>query len=407
MPAKDLSENLETCTLMKYLGRLENMTKCSGVLAPELQGLSGPLDDNNRHFCHTQYEMVNGKLHQKTCVRAKACHGLVSDKTICKECSITENVLRQKLLKINERMSNMKPNDPLHGLQATHLKEKLKEARQDCADLKKKLQTFKYQLEGDEGVEVSAGLHDSLKQCNKSQMTELQAMFWEEQEKAFRCKDRGKRWHPMMIRLAILLHSKSKAAYDLLRETGVLKLPGNSTLREYVGALHPKEGFQPEVMDDLKARVNKMPENQRHVVLLHDEMTIKSDLLFDSRDGSLVGFVNKDKWSFDHSNEELANQVLVFFVVGVNSSLKQSIGYFGTRAATADELLPLFWTAIGCLEETGLKVIASTSDKAPPNQRLYQMHQVIFIMIYIIYDYLLKQQLVILVVFITFLKDPF
>ena len=28
-----------------------------------------------------------------------------------------------------------------------------------------------------------------------------------------------------------------------------------------------------------------------------------------------------------------------------------------------EELLPLFWTAIGRLEETGLKVIASTSEK--------------------------------------------
>ena len=51
-----------------------------------------------------------------------------------------------------------------------------------------------------------------------------------------------------------------------------------------------------------------------------------------------------------------------------------SLGFVGTRSANADVLYHLFWQAIGFVEETGLKVIVSTSDKAPANQRLYQMH---------------------------------
>ncbi|KAK7112467.1 hypothetical protein V1264_011920 [Littorina saxatilis] len=105
-------------------------------------------------------------------------------------------------------------------------------------------------------------------------------------------------------------------------------------------------------------------------------MTIRSDLMFDQRSGFLVGFVNKDSWTFDTDREKVATHALVFYVVGVNSTLKMSVGYFGTTGATSDELLPLLWTAIGCLEECGWKVVASTSDKASPNQRLYQLHQV-------------------------------
>ena len=107
----------------------------------------------------------------------------------------------------------------------------------------------------------------------------------------------------MVIRLAILLHSKSKAAYEILRKTGVLKLPGSSTLREYTSAYDPQEGFSQEVMEELKRAASKLDENQRFVALLHDEMSIRSDLVFDVRTGALDGFVIKDTWTFDHQEK--------------------------------------------------------------------------------------------------------
>ncbi|XP_056007180.1 uncharacterized protein LOC125647649 [Ostrea edulis] len=74
---------------------------------------------------------------------------------------------------------------------------------------------------------------------------------------------------------------------------------------------------------------------------------------------------------------KIATHVLVFMVVGINSHIKMSIGHFPTRTSTADELYPLFWSAVAYLEMTcELKVITSTSDKASANQRLYRIHKV-------------------------------
>lgn len=56
------------------------------------------------------------------------------------------------------------------------------------------------------------------------------------------------RWHPMMIRLAILLHSRSPAAYDTLRKTGVLQLPGESTLQDYTNVFQPSPGFSRHIL---------------------------------------------------------------------------------------------------------------------------------------------------------------
>jgi hypothetical protein len=71
--------------------------------------------------------------------------------------------------------------------------------------------------------------------------------------------------------------------------------------------------------------------------------------VFNERSGDLCGFV--------HEGQDIATHVLVFMVVGITSSLKYSLGYLGTKSATADQLYPLFWEAVSLLEiSCGLKV---------------------------------------------------
>jgi len=71
-----------------------------------------------------------------------------------------------------------------------------------------------------------------------------------------------------------------------------------------------------------------MSESQRYVVLLHDEMSIKEDLVFDSKTGELVGLVNIRKREESGDSKTVASHVLVFYVVGLNSNLKSSLGFF-------------------------------------------------------------------------------
>ena len=155
-------------------------------------------------------------------------------------------------------------------------------------------------------------------------------------KKAFASNRGGMRWHPMMIRLAILLHSCSPVAYRALKEVGVIKLPGESTLREYANVIHPSTGFNLEIFNELKNIAQNFKDNERWVCLLHDEISIKADFVYDRRSGELVGFV---KWHMKTPEEkELASHALVFMVVGITSNLKMSLGYFGTKTASAGEI---------------------------------------------------------------------
>ena len=82
----------------------------------------------------------------------------------------------------------------------------------------------------------------------------------------------GMKWHPITIRLELLIHSKGQATYNALRDTGVLKLPGESTLWHYTNYIHPKTGFQVEAVDEIQDAAETLSESQRYVVLLHEEM---------------------------------------------------------------------------------------------------------------------------------------
>ena len=47
----------------------------------------------------------------------------------------------------------------------------------------------------------------------------------------------GMKWHPMLIKFAIMIRQQSPALYRTLRDVGVLRLPGESTLRDYTAVI--------------------------------------------------------------------------------------------------------------------------------------------------------------------------
>ena len=68
--------------------------------------------------------------------------------------------------------------------------------------------------------------------------------------------------------------------------------PVESTLRDYTNAIHPQDGFSGEIDQEVKKATASLTEHQQCVVLLHNVMAIKSDLVCDVDTGQVVGFVN-------------------------------------------------------------------------------------------------------------------
>ena len=213
---------------------------------------------------------------------------------------------------------------------------------------------------------------------SSSDITPHMKVFWEQQRKFIASPKFGRRYHPHVIRFCLSLHAKSPAAYKELRDSGVLVLPSQRTLRDYRNFFKPKPGFNSENIERLKGLCSNHIGIQRYVVLSFDEMKIQSKLVFDKRSNELIGFVDLGD---EHVNEalasgnELATHALAFLVRGVATDLKYTLAYFLTKDVTSYQLMSLFWKAVCVLEVAcNLWICATVSDGASPNRRCYELH---------------------------------
>lgn len=139
-----------------------------------------------------------------------------------------------------------------------------------------------------------------------------------------------------MIRFCLYLRHQSNKAYETLRQSGVISLPSQRTLRDYSHAITAKPGFSDAVDQQLMlaAKVATCREWEKLLVILIDEMYIKEDLVYDKHHGTLIGFVNLGDindhlLAFERSLEQetntnppLAKTVVTFMVRGLFSPLR-------------------------------------------------------------------------------------
>ena len=402
--------NLQRCRLQWLLNDIDSFQGCPGVVQPELQKFGqlpttrsivpfylhlrsmpqysdkcgaaetvDELSDDERYSCHVV-----------TNVRSSACNLLVHNEGPCVNCTGIEKSFHQRMRKEQETIKKpISMKEPLHKVAKSKLVKAIKIAREKEKSLNQEILSLKEQIHQD-GVFLEKEVHEDFRGIIEGKVDEMEEgsfekLFLKQQVESFRCNPSSFRWHPMMIRFALHLHLRSPFAYNALRESKVVRLPCERTLRDYSNVIHPEAGFSKEVLDDLKKDVAKLQHDMQHyVALLFDEVSIKDDLVYDSTTGELIGFINLgdnvdefiDSFMKGELSSCVATHALVFMIVGLASDLKQTIGYFGTRGATADILYPLIWKAIGYLEVyVRLKVILMVSDKASPNQRFYRIHK--------------------------------
>ena len=82
-------------------------------------------------------------------------------------------------------------------------------------------------------------------------------LFWDEQMKALGKSDaRQIRWHPALIRWCLHLKFISSGAYHAIRNSGLLTLPSERTLRDYTHWIRAGIGFNSAVDEQLLKEIN-------------------------------------------------------------------------------------------------------------------------------------------------------
>ena len=177
--------------------------------------------------------------------------------------------------------------------------------------------------------------------------------------------------------------------YNTLRDSGVLSLPSERTLRDYKHFVPAGVGFchstDLQLLDRIKQQ--KPPHLSKYVGIVIDEMYIKEGLVYDKSTGTLTGYsdlgeVNnllmaaEEKFRDPSSNMQrpLAKRMLVFMVRGLFTSLKFPYAQFPAASTKGAQLFPLLHQCIFRLTRLGLTVVSVTCDGASDNRRLFSLH---------------------------------
>ena len=206
-------------------------------------------------------------------------------------------------------------NTPEKKAKLDGLRKRVHAAEEEVKRLKDKVRTLLKQ-----GDTVDSELHFDLLHIMNENVDQIRKaypensfsrLFWDEQLKAASTKDpRQVRWHPVLIKWCLNLKLLSSSAYHAMRTSGFLKLPSERTLKDYVHYFSNRPGFQKEVHQQLldEAKIESLPENQRFVSLILDEMKIKEGLVYNKHSGEMIGFthlgdINNELMKLEQGNE--------------------------------------------------------------------------------------------------------
>lgn len=125
----------------------------------------------------------------------------------------------------------------------------------------------------------------------------FQRLFWNQQKLVAGKSGKSIRWHPLIVRWCLFLRHQSSKAYETLRDSGLIVVPSQRTLRDYSNAVSAEPGFSAEVDHQflLASKISTSPKYHSLVCILIDEMHIKEDLVYNKYTGKLVGFMRNQQ----------------------------------------------------------------------------------------------------------------
>lgn len=97
-------------------------------------------------------------------------------------------------------------------------------------------------------------------------VTPFMSLFWQEQKKFLSNPKTGVRYFPMLIRYCLSFGAKLPSCYEELRNSNILVLPSQRTLRDYKNFIRPKRGFHDHAVEELQKLTKVYLDVQRYVV---------------------------------------------------------------------------------------------------------------------------------------------
>ncbi|KAK3924597.1 Transposable element P transposase [Frankliniella fusca] len=344
------------------------------------------LEDSQGQIDSNPYD----ETHYEETFRTHKCHMLIGiRKWMCQECRRAADRFKSRRLESEE----VNPSVPNKYRSRKEMMPKLAEQQRlnknSRAQTERLRKRFQLSLDS-KGVGLDVSLEEKLLEILRdSELSPVQQMFLHQQFKANSLKDKRQvRWHPTLIRFALLIKSNSPSAYSSMRDTGLITLPSERTLFDYSHIMPSREGCIPEKFDRISKEVEKYSEEYKKMhTLIFDEIHISQKLVYMKSTGQLVGYVNlteveeemkalSDFVSGKTKNEErpVASKILAFMVKGICTKVKDVCAVYTTDVLTKEGLYERVWEVVQKCEIAGIKIVALVCDGSGVNRSFFQMH---------------------------------
>ena len=149
------------------------------------------------------------------------------------------------------------------------------------------------------------------------------------------------------------------------------KLPGQSTIRSWYGAVNGKPGFTTEARDALKRKAALAAKEGKQLIgcLMVDEMqmSIRKQVQYKHSEGKCTGYVDFGNCLPEADEFPIANEALVYLVNCVNGKWKIPVAYFFVHSLTSAKRADLTKEVLIFLDDCGVKIACLTFDGLPGN----------------------------------------
>ena len=252
---KRYKRNLQNVTVSNLIHVINLYDFCKGTNANEISGkLRAHVIMKTETFSTDETDELSiDPFPSVAFMRSVNCQLLVNN-DVCYACkTYSQSHFQDQSIKSKRLHEPAKLKAPISKTAPQRIKLTLQQSRLKCKQLEQELNKMKKELQ-QLSFSIDTQLHNDFTEIlseNNNKLTPFMNLFWQQQKKLFSYNPKGMRYHPMIIRFCLSLASKSKSAYEELRNSNILVLPSSRTLRDYKNAIAPQTGFRKQIIDDL------------------------------------------------------------------------------------------------------------------------------------------------------------
>jgi len=179
-----------------------------------------------------------------------------------------------------------------------------------------------------------------------------------------------KQWTSEEKKLSLSLYYKSPSTYKYMRKNKII-LPGESTVRRWLNSISYSTGFSPRYMEQIKLKVSCMSFQEKKVIILLDEISIKKAIEYNKALDIIEGY--EDLGTLGRTNK-IGSYALVIMIRCLYVNWKFPLCYFFTgNGIKGDNLTNILKECVIKLLELGLVPSAVVCDQGSQNRRMFSL----------------------------------